>query len=220
MPRRALPLIGLVIAGLQAASVEAGSIDTAFLEAPWPKQRVHDYEVGTDTIRWRQKAGAGEGIFAGASFTAPADLQRTWGLSTSYADLGPMTPGVRSVQVIEESENRRVIAIEIKVLWKELRLVFEVEQEPPEAVRFRLVHEVIGDYRGVCLLRAAEPDQTRVEMATWLKPAVRVPSGLVLWVERGVMLKGIRNFLETCREGGGVDNPNHPIILPGDMTTR
>lgn len=202
MTRRVLPLIGLVVAGLQAAPVCAGSIDTGFLEVPWPKQRVHDYEVGTDTVRWRQKASPKEGIFAGAGFTAPADLQRTWGLSTSYADLGPMTPGVRSVQVVEESENRRVIAIEIKVLWKELRLVFEVEQEPPDAVRFRLVHEAIGDYRGVCWLRAVEHDQTRVEMATWLKPAVRVPSGLVLWVKRSVMLKGIRNFLETCRAGG------------------
>jgi hypothetical protein len=205
MTRRACvpPFIGLIIAALQAAPGYAGSIDTGFLEVPWPKQRVHDYEVGTDTVRWRQHASAKEGIFAGAGFTAPADLQRTWELSTSYTDLGPMTPGVRSVEVVEESENRRVIAIEIKVLWKELRLVFEIEQKPPDAVRFRLVHEALGDYRGVYLLRAAEHDQTRVEMATWLKPAVRVPSGLVLWVERGVMLKGIRNFLETCRAGGG-----------------
>ena len=76
-------------------------------------------------------------------------------------------------------------------------LTFEVEQEPPHAVRFRLVHDAIWDYRGVCLMHP-EGNQTSVELATWLKPAVRVPSGLIAWVERVVMLEGIRKFLKTC----------------------
>lgn len=206
----ALTLAGLVMAatvwaarpGSEGDGRAGGSIDTAFLEAPWPRQRVHEYEVGIDTVRWRQRASASEGIFAGASFVAPTDLQRTWELSTAYTDLGPMTPGVSSVQILEQTEHRRVIAIDIKVLWKELRLVFEVEQEPPKGVRFRMVHEVVGDYRGVFLLRPAEGGGTDVELATWLNPSVPVPKRLVLWVERSVMLKGIRNFLETCREGG------------------
>ncbi len=187
----ALGLAGLLI----APPVWAGSIDTAFIEAAWPKQWVHEYEVGTDTVRWRQKASRAEGIFAGAGFVAPTDLQKTWELSTSYADLGPMTPGVNAVTIVEETENRRVIAIDLKVLWKDLHLVFEVEQEPPKAVRFRMVHDIIGDYRGVCWLESAEGGGTHVELATWLKPSVNVPSRLVLWVERSVMLKGIRNFL-------------------------
>ncbi len=193
--------VGVVlgVAGFLMTPPASASIDTAFIEAPWPRQWVHDYEVGTWMVRWRQKASRREGIFAGAGFMAPTDLQQTWALSTDYSDLGPMTPGVNSVTILEETENRRVIAIDIKVLWKDLHFVFEVEQEPPKAVRFRMVHEIIGDYRGVCWLEPDEDGGTHVELATWLKPAVNVPSRLVLWVERSVMLKGIRSFLETCK---------------------
>jgi hypothetical protein len=72
-----------------------------------------------------------------------------------------------------------------------------IEQDPPSAVRFRLANRQIGEYRGVCLMRP-DGEQTWVELATWLKPAVRVPSGLVLWAERVVLLKGVRSFLESC----------------------
>lgn len=185
----------------------AGSIDTAFLEQPWPRQWVHDYEVGHETVRWRQKATRKEGIFAGASFLVPSGLQRTWALANDYTDLGTMTPGVSGVRFLERTPTRQVIQVDITVLWKQLTLVFEVEPDPPTATRFRLVNPTLGEYRGVALMRP-EGVQTRVELATWFKPAVRVPGRLVLLVERLVMLRGIRNFLKSC------EPPRPPVSAP------
>ncbi len=182
---------------LVAAPVLAGFIDTGALERPWPKQWTHTYEVGKYPIAWRQRASRQEGIFASARFVAPSSLERTWTLATDYTDLGRMTPGVSAVTILEETPTRRVIQIDMKVLWKTIRLVFEIEQEPPKAVRFRLVNRFVGDYRGVCLMRP-EGSGTAVELATWLQPAVRVPKGLVLSVERMLVLKGVREFLKTC----------------------
>lgn len=194
---RRVALAGL-FALLGGAAAWAGSIDTALMERPWPKQWVHDYEVGTSAVRWRQRASASEGLLAGAAFTAPSAPGRTWELATNYTELGPMTPGVSSVRIIEQTDIRRVIQIDMKVLWKDVRLVFEIEQEPPTAVRFRMANQALGEYRGVCRFHP-EGQGTRVEITTWLKPAVHVPSRLVLWVQRSVMLKGIREFLNTCR---------------------
>jgi len=195
---RIFPFVVLV-AWLVSGSViwAAGSIDTRFLEQPWPNQWVKEYEVDKYVVRWRQKASKREGIFAGVRFMAPTQLNTTWSLATDYTDLGQMTPGVSAVRFLEDSPTRQVIQIDVKVLWKTLVLTFEVEREPPHAVRFRLVNEQVGEYRGVCLMQP-EGEQTAVELATWLKPAVRVPGGLILWVERVVLLHGIRNFLETC----------------------
>ncbi|MBI3087698.1 MAG: hypothetical protein HYY91_02250 [Candidatus Omnitrophica bacterium] len=186
------------VCGLWLTSfASAGSIDTAFLERDWPKQYVHEYEVGKYPVRWRQKAGKTEGIFAGALFLAPSGLQRTWELATDYTDLGTKTPGVTAVRFLENTETRQVIEIDAKVLWKTLTLRFEVERDPPRAIRFRLLNEAVGEYRGMCLMRE-EDGQTRVGLATWLQPAVRVPPRLILWAERVVILKGVRNFLKTC----------------------
>ncbi len=179
------------------ATVCAASIDTAVLEQSWPKQWVHEYEVGKYAVRWRQRASADDGISSGASFTAPSALERTWALANDYHDLGTITPGVSSVRVLEQTATRQVLQIDIKVLWKTLRLVFEIEQDPPRATRFRLTNEVLGEYRGVCLF-TPEGGGTRVELATRLQPAVRIPAGLVLSIERMVMLRSIREFLETC----------------------
>jgi len=183
-----------------AALAWAGSIETAFLEQPWPKQRTRDYEVGKYAVQWRQAVkGRGEEIFAGAAFVSPAAPQATWDLATDYPGLGTMTPGVEQVQVLEDTPARQAIQIDIKVLWKKLRLVFEIEREPPSVARFRLVNEVVGEYRGLCRMSPAG-EQTRVELATWLRPAVRVPPGLILWVERVAMLRGIREFLKDCEQ--------------------
>ncbi len=111
-----------------------------------------------------------------------------------------MTPGVQAVRVTEESPTRQIIQIDIHVLWKRLTLVFEVERNPPHASRFRLHNPAIGDYLGVCRFVPVEGG-TRVELATWLKPAMRIPSGLVLWVERATFLPGIRRFLDACGQG-------------------
>lgn len=187
----------LICGGGVAHSLGADSIETAFLEQPWPRQRVREYEVYKYPVRWRQRVSKTDGIFAGASFVAPSRLARTWQLATDYTDLGRMTPGVSAVRFLENTPTRQVVQIDVEILWKDLTLTFEVEQDEPHAVRFRLLNEFIGEYRGVSVFRP-EGEQTAVELATWLKPAVPVPSRLIIWAERVVLLKGIRRFLETC----------------------
>ena len=198
---------------LCSAPALAGSIDTSALERPWPKQRTHEYEVRRYAVQWRERTSPSEGIFAGAEFVAPAAREAVWNISADYADLGRRTPGVESVKVIEQSPTRQVIQTDIKVLWKTLRLTFEIEREPPEVIRFRLVNDVIGEYRGVCRLMP-EGQGTAMLMATWLQPAVRISPSLVLLAERIVMLHGIREFLGSCEEAGGLDNAPAPAILP------
>lgn len=183
----------------------AGTIDTSVLEAPWPKQHVHDTEVGRYAVRWRERASKTEGIFAGVRFTAPVPQQTAWDLANEYQDVGEMTPGVTAVRYLERSQMRERIAIDVKILWKTLTLTFEVEKEPPRIMRFRLVNEALGEYRGLCLFEpsaapagaAAEPSTT-VELATWLKPNRPVPMRLLLLVERMTLLQGARRFLEAC----------------------
>ncbi len=186
----------LLVVSLCAATAWAGTIDTGFLEQPWPKQWVHTYEIGKSQVRWREKASRTEGIFAGAEFVAPTTLQKTWDLANDYTDVGRKTPGVTAVRFLEQTPIRQVIQIDVKILWKTLTLTFEVEQDPPNAIRFRLVNREIGEYLGVSSMRA-EGEHTRMELATWLRPAVQVPSGLILMAERAVLLKGIHNFLRT-----------------------
>ncbi|MEK7879248.1 MAG: SRPBCC family protein [candidate division NC10 bacterium] len=188
----------LICSVFLASIASAGSIDTSLLEQAWPKQRVKEYEIDKYPVRWRQAVkGKGEEIFAGASFTAPAAHETVWNMAADYTDLGTMTPGVERVQFLEDTPTRQVIQIDMKVLWKTLRLAFEIEREPPTVARFRMASDLVGEYRGFCRMRP-EGGQTQVELATWLRPAVRVPAGLILWVERAVMLKGIRGFLEAC----------------------
>ena len=193
-------LAAALLLGLHGAAWAGSSIDTALLERPWPRQWEHEYEVGRDPVRWRQKASPAEGIFVGARFTAPADQPTAWKLATDYTEVKTMAPDVDDLRILEQSPTREVIEIDMKVLWKHLTLRFEVEREEPQAVRFRLANPAIGEYRGVFRLTPTEaPSRTDVQMATWLKPAVRIPSGLVIMVERIVLLKGIRKFLHVCR---------------------
>jgi hypothetical protein len=182
----------------------AASIDTTILEQPWPRQWVHEYEVGRYPVRWRQSAGKAQGILAGVRFEAPLGREAVWGLTTHYADVGQMVPGVRAVRILQEGPNRKVIQVDVKVLWKELQLSFEVEHEPPRAIRFRLTNEALGEFRGLTVLEerpAAGPGQpasTVVELSTWLRPARPVPVKLLLLVERMSLLQGARRFLESC----------------------
>ncbi len=178
-------------------------IDTAFIEQPWPRQLVRELEVGRYPVRWRQHASHADGLFAGVRFTAPLAQQRVWDLANDYHDIGTMTPGVTSVRFLEQTPTRQVIQVDVKVLWKSLRLTFEVEQVPPQAVRFRLVNKLLGEYRGVCLFEEQPPaangrPATAVALSTWLKPARPVPIGLLMTVERVILLKGVREFLATC----------------------
>ncbi len=196
------------------ATVSAGTIDTEFLERPWPKQRVREFEVGRYPVRWRQRASRTEGIFAGVRFEAPLDRDAAWKLAADYHDIGRMTPGVTAVRMLEDTPTRQVIQVDVKVFWKSLRLTFEVERDPPKAIRFRLVNEAVGEYRGLCVFEETRggPDgpRTPIELATWFKPSRPIPTGLLLTVERMTLLRGVREFLNACeihRRGGLLDRP-------------
>ena len=200
--RRAITGAAILLGG---AAAWAGSIDTAFLEAPWPKQHVRDTEVGRYPVRWRERASKSEGIFASVQFDAPLGQHPVWELANQYQDVGQMTPGVTAVRYLEQSNTYEKIEVDVKILWKTLTLTFEVEKDPPRAVRFRLVDEALGDYRGVCLFQPVSPEAadggreaTRVELATWLQPARPVPMRLLLYVERVTLLQGARRFLKAC----------------------
>lgn len=192
---RKLDLVPIFLVVAQAAW--AGAIDTTALEQPWPKQRVRETEVGRYPVTWREKANRREGIFAGVRFSAPLDRQAVWDLAADYGDIGSKTPGVTAVRMVEQSETRQVIEVDAKVLWKTLTLRFEVERDPPKAMRFRLTDELLGEYRGVCRFEPTATG-TDVEMATWLKPSRPVPIGLILLVERMTFLQGVKGFLEAC----------------------
>jgi len=188
----------LLAGGLSAAA----AIDTDAIGKPWPKQRAHELEVGRHQVRWRQKASRREGVFAGVRFTAPYPRQAVWQLSSDYSSVGTMTPGVAAVRFVERSPTRQVIDIDVHVLWKTVTLTFEVEQEPPEVLRFRLRNELLGEFRGVSIYEEVPQSDggvgTRVELSTWLKPARPLPLGLLLLVERMTLLQGVKRFLETC----------------------
>ena len=182
----------------------AGTIDTAFIEQPWPKQRMRETEVGRYPLRWRQRASKRDGIFAGVRFQAPRDRQAVWTMANEYDDIGTITPGVTAVRYLERTPERQVIQLDMKVLWKTLTLTFEVEQDPPKTIRFRWADRRFGEYRGVCVFQEAPPSAenaaaaTDVELSTWLKPSRPVPMGLLLTVERMTLLRAAREFLEAC----------------------
>ncbi len=203
-------LIGLVAV---VGTSWAGAIETDVLQQPWPRQHVRHLEVGRAPVVWREYASKHEGIFAGVRFTAPLPQQQAWDLANDYHDLGAATPGIVAVKFLEQTSTRQVIQIDAKVLWKRVRLVFEVEQEPPGAIRFQLIHHTLGTYRGLArfepvrgtktagLTDAAEG--TAIECVTWLQPARPVPMGLVLLAERVMLLRGVKSFLAQCEAQRG-----------------
>jgi len=186
----------------------AGTIDTSFLEQVWPREHVRELEVGRHPVRWRHYAPRDDGIFVGVSFRAPTDVPTTWNLTTDYRDVGAAVPGVVRVEYLEQSETRDVIRIEIMVLWKRLSLMFEVERDAPHVTRFRLTHEIVGEYRGVCRFRPAAAENagaaasggTEVEFATWLQPSRPVPRRLMVLVQRMALLPAVREFLDACEQ--------------------
>ena len=161
-------------------------------------------EVGRYEVVWRQKASRADGIFAGVQFTAPLDHETLWELTTDYSDIGELTPGVTAVRILEEGPTRQVIEIDLRVLWVTLVMTFELEQEPPNVVRFRVLNDILGEYRGVVRLEAREADPsesaTSVAISTWLNPPRPFPLRMVMAAERMVLLRGVRNFLEECEQ--------------------
>ena len=193
-----------------SVSVAAGTIDTGLLERPWPTQRIREVEVGRYQVRCREYASKADGLFAGVQFTVPRERQAVWKLANDYSDVGAMTPGVTAVRVIEESPTRRVIQVDVKILWKSLQLNFEMEQEPPNAVRFRLANKAFGEYRGICTFQeGSKPMSTTVDLATWFKPSRPVPMRLLVIVQRVAMLRGTKEFLRAC-ESNASKRSNRP----------
>lgn len=189
------------------STVSAGTIDTSILEQPWPGEWVRESEVHKYTVRWRQRLDKKEGLFVGIRFTAPTDRQTTWAMATDFSDIGSTMPNVTAVRYLEKSPTRQVIQIDAKILWKTIQLNFEIEKDAPDALRFRLVNEFLGDYRALVSFKdptpafhSSEPANTLVEMMTWLQPARPVPLRLLAAVERMMFLRAAKEFLLACEQ--------------------
>jgi len=188
------------------ALAAAGSIDTSNLEGPWPEERVRETEVHKYAVQWREHLDEKDGMYMGVRFTVPTDRAATWDLATAdYAEVGEMVPGLRELRVIEDTPKRQVVEIDIKILWAELTLTFEIEREPPEALRFRLVNKQIGQYIALYSLDepggavvSMDPAVTQVELSAWLMPARPVPVGMLVTAERMIFLRTAREFLKAC----------------------
>ena len=195
----------ILVCGGASASWPDG-IDVEALRHPWHRQHVHSLEVGRYPVRWRQAVSRAEGLKVGVRFTAPLPRQQVWTLTTDYRDVGQMTPGIVRIHVTEESPQRQVIEMDVKVLWKRLRLVFEVEQDPPREIRFRWRDAHIGELRGLCVLEeSSSPDEangTLIEFSTWFRPFRPVPLGLLTVVERTALLQSVKQFLKACEAQG------------------
>ena len=177
--------------------------DTSMLEQPWPKAKTSELEVGRYPVRWRHFASKRHGIYAGVRFDVPLGREEVWRRSNEYQDVGKTIPGVEAVRYLEQSDTHELIQIDVKVLWKELTLNFEIEKDPPRLMRFQLRNPSFGEYRGVCLYEerqdpATGATTTSVDLSTWLDPARPVPLRMLLMVERMALLQGARKFLEAC----------------------
>ncbi len=199
------PALALALGLAWGGSVSA-AIDTSVLEQPWPRQTVRHPEVGRQQVRWRHLKRRRE-LFTGVRFQAPLDRGTVFRLSTDYADVGRMAPGVKSIRYRERTPERQVIEVETQVLWKVITFTFEVEQEPLRAIRFRWARAGLGEFRGVVLLEDGPPEHrkdgsvrptTTLEMSTWLRSERPVPLGALLVGLRMVMLSGVRDFVKAC----------------------
>ena len=190
----------LVLLAAWPAGVCAGTIDTGFIQQTWPRQIVRYIEAGKHEVRWRQRTSKRDGVFAGVRFEALRDRETVWKRATDYHDIGANTPGVTAVRFLEITPDRQVLEVDVKVLWKTLRLTFEVEREPPTQLRFRVTNSVIGEYRGVCMFESASEARTAVELSTWLKPARPIPLRLIVMIERMTFLRGAEHFLDSLEQ--------------------
>jgi hypothetical protein len=184
----------------------AGQIDTGWIEAPWPKERHQELEVGSDTVIWRWSRSKTE-VYAGADFTVPIDRGLMWQQTTNFDELKQIAPGVQSIKVLKEEPDYQVVELVMKVLWYTVTMRFELEREAPELTRFRLMSQELGEYVGYMRLTPTTVETkegpvvgTAVKMGTWLKPAMPVSTRLILMAERMVLLSSIREFIQDCRE--------------------
>jgi hypothetical protein len=191
-------LLALLASGTAAADHEP-------LAAVWASRRGRLLEVGRHEVEWRERIDRAQGILAGIRFTAPRDRDTVWRLANDYAEIGRKTPGIRQVAILERQPNRQVLQVDVKVLWKEVSLRFDVEQSPPAMIRFRWLGGPHGTYEGLCLFEPAEAGEaTQVRLSTRLQLARRVPARLLLTAERVMMLHAARAFLDS------LDPPQRP----------
>lgn len=197
--------LGVACAALLAGSASA-AIDTQSLDRPWPKQYTHTYEIGRTPVVWRHRVSKKDGLWTGARFVAPRPRNQVWALSNDYSDLGKMTPGVKAVRIRQQGERRRVVEVDMKILWKAFTFTFEFEEDPPNAIRFRWHDARFGEYIGIATFAeaAAKPGepvtQTEVELSTRFEPNGAAPLRLLLGVERMAMLSATRDFLKSCEK--------------------
>ncbi|HEX9780700.1 MAG TPA: SRPBCC family protein [bacterium] len=194
-----VPLLAAQIVSLSAGAPAHGAIETEFIEAAWRERPGTELEVGPHPVRWRQHVGEAGELFAGVAFTAPLAREAFWEVAADPDELEAVSPDIVSVTVLESSPSRRVVQIDARILWMTVPLTFEIEEDRPELIRFRLLSGLIGEFRGVCRLtdeadQAPDEPRTSVELSTWLNPSRPVPGRLVLALERMVMLNGVREL--------------------------
>lgn len=189
------------LSGLAAWGASAPTVDVEALRQPWRNERARVVEVGRHPVRWRHAIRRREGLKAGVRFTAPLPRRDVWTLATDYRAIGRMTPGVSDVQVTPAGPQRQRVAVEVRVLWKQLRMVLDVEHDPPQQVRFLWRHPQIGALQGLCTFDASQPletDATLVECSSWFQPSRQAPLGLLAAVERAALLHAVHQFLSAC----------------------
>jgi len=202
----------MIPAVAHAETAAPDDFEVEFIQAEWPEQAVREFEVDKYPVRWRHRL-AGDDIFAGIRFTAPLARQPLWELTTDYADVSRMAPGVESMRYLEQSETRQVIELTVKVLWKTMTLTFEIEHAAPRMVRFRWRYPGLAEYRGVCTLEEAG-EQTVVELSTWLSSKRSLPKRLLLVALRMVMLDGAKNLLQQCEAHPQTALRDAPVEAP------
>jgi hypothetical protein len=198
--RHAILAPGLLLA---AGVCAAEPIDVEWLRGAWARAPAREFEVGRHPVQWRQQVGTDGGVLAGLEFAAPCGREALWRQLADAPALGRHLPGVRAVAVTPQGPDRRLIEVTMRVLWKELRLRFEVEQQrlgAEDEVRVRLSHEALGEFLGLCALRdgSGEARSSTVRFVSLLRPGRPVPSGVILWAQRAALVRGARNFLASA----------------------
>jgi len=188
--------VGLLVIGTLV--LVAGASTEELLQRPWPRERRRTLEVGRTAVVWREATRPDHRLFAGADLTVPADLDTAWRSLSDARALGPMTPGVARVDVLEETETHRLVQVTIALRTllgtRTMQLRYAMDQQPKEWMAFRLVEHPYVAYRGRLDFATSEGG-TRLALATELQPRVRIPTWLLRWVERRVVLGGIRAWL-------------------------
>ncbi len=183
-----------------------GSIQTGDLTHKWVEYSERTYEVRRYDVDWRWRVSSDEKIHTGLSFTLPFPRQLLWNQSLKYSLIGEKTRGVKKIEVLYQDAHREIVQVTLKVLWKTATLKIEFERNEPREIRFQIDHSKFGHFRGVVefkeVPRAGDHLQkaTEGELTAVFQPAYDLPSGIVLMVQRMVLLRGLRAYFELCED--------------------